>query len=149
MASAVRPSLAQNSLESQSGEGGIEQAKALAERLIANKTTALDTLVREELGIDPGELGGGSAWIAAASSFILFAVGAIFPVAPFFVLAGTGAVAASIVLSGAALLLIGVGTTFSTGRGALFSGMRQLLVGFAAAGVTFAIGHVIGVAVTG
>ena len=125
-----------------------DQAKALAERLIANKTTALDTLVREELGIDPGELGG-SAWIAAASSFILFAVGAIFPVAPFFLLAGTNAVAASIVLSGAALLLIGVGTTFFTGRGALFSGMRQLPVGFAAAGVTFAIGHVIGVAVTG
>ena len=125
-----------------------DQAKALAERLIANKTTALDTLVREELGIDPGELGG-SAWIAAASSFILFAMGAIFPVAPFFLLAGTSAVAASIVLSGAALLLIGVGTTFFTGRGALFSGMRQLLVGFAAAGVTFAIGHVIGVAITG
>ena len=69
--------------------------------------------------------------------------------APFFLLAGTSAVAASIVLSGAALLLIGVGTTFFTGRGALFSGMRQLLVGFAAAGVTFAIGHVIGVAITG
>src|SRR5713101_8757895 len=54
-----------------------DQAKALAERLIANKETALDTLVREELGIDPDELGG-SAWAAAGTSFLLFSVGAVF-----------------------------------------------------------------------
>ena len=54
----------------------MDQAKALAQRLIANKETALDTLVREELGIDPEELGG-SAWAAAGTSFLLFAVGAI------------------------------------------------------------------------
>ena len=125
-----------------------DQAKALAERLIANKATALDTLVREELGIDPTELGG-SAWAAAGSSFFLFAAGAIFPVAPYFVLGGLRAVAASIALSGVALFLIGVGTSFFTGRGAVFSGARQLLVGFAAAAVTYGIGHVIGVAVTG
>jgi VIT1/CCC1 family predicted Fe2+/Mn2+ transporter len=58
-----------------------DQAKALAERLVANKGTALDTLVREELGIDPDELSG-SAWAAAATSFLLFSVGAVFPVAP-------------------------------------------------------------------
>jgi VIT1/CCC1 family predicted Fe2+/Mn2+ transporter len=57
-----------------------DQAKALAQRLIANKETALDTLVREELGIDPDEVGG-SAWAAAGTSFLLFAIGAIFPVA--------------------------------------------------------------------
>src|SRR5436190_6987436 len=62
-------------------------AKSLAERLIANKKTALDTLVREELGIDPEELGG-SAWAAASTSFLLFAVGAISPVAPYFALTG-------------------------------------------------------------
>jgi vacuolar iron transporter family protein len=60
-----------------------DQAKALAQRLIANKETALDTLVREELGIDPEELGG-SAWAGAGTSFLLFALGAIFPVAPYF-----------------------------------------------------------------
>ena len=125
-----------------------EQAKALAERLIANKATALDTLVREELGIDPGELGG-SAWTAALSSFGLFALGAIFPVAPYFALSGTTAVIASVVLSGAALFLIGLGTSFFTGRGALFSGARQLLIGFAAAAVTYGIGRLIGVAVAG
>src|ERR1700675_4952285 len=73
-------------------------ARALADKLMANKDTALDTLVREELGIDPTELGG-SPWAAASSSFALFALGAIFPVAPFFWLGGLAAVGASVVLS--------------------------------------------------
>jgi len=122
-------------------------AKSLAEQLITNKKTALDTLVREELGIDPEELGG-SAWAAAGTSFLLFAVGAIFPVAPYFALAGMPAMIASLAASGAALFLIGAGTTLFTGRGVLPSGMRQLLVGFAAAGVTFGVGKLIGVTVT-
>jgi VIT1/CCC1 family predicted Fe2+/Mn2+ transporter len=125
-----------------------DQAKALARRLIANKETALDTLVREELGIDPDELGG-SAWAAAGISFLLFAVGAIFPVAPYFALAGLPAVIASLAASGLALFAIGAGTSLFTGLGVLFSGLRQVLVGFAAAGVTYGIGKLIGVAVTG
>src|SRR6185295_6047214 len=88
-------------------------ARALTERLMANKDSALDTLVREELGIDPDELGG-SAWTAAGASFALFAAGAIFPVAPFFWLDGTAALAASLASSGAALVLIGVGTSLFT-----------------------------------
>lgn len=124
---------------------GIEesQAGALAERLLANKDTALDTLAREELGIDPQELGG-SPWEAATTSFLLFAVGAIFPVIPFFVLHGTTAVIASLLLSGVALALIGAGTSLFTGRSALFSGIRQLLIGYAAAGVTYGLGMVAG-----
>ena len=125
-----------------------DQAKALAQRLIANKETALDTLVREELGIDPDELGG-SAWAAAGTSFLLFAVGAIFPVGPYFALAGLPALVASLAASGAALFLIGAGTTLFTGLSVWFSGMRQLLIGFAAAGVTFSVGKLIGAAVTG
>jgi VIT1/CCC1 family predicted Fe2+/Mn2+ transporter len=125
-----------------------ELAKTLAEQLIANKKTALDTLVREELGIDPNELGG-SAWAAAATSFMLFTVGAIFPVAPYFVLAGMPALAASLAASGVALLLIGAGTSLFTGRAVWFSGVRQLVVGLAAAGVTFGIGKLIGVAIAG
>ena len=125
-----------------------DMAKSLAERLIANKKTALDTLVREELGIDPDELGG-SAWTAGGTSFLLFSLGAIFPVAPYFSLAGMPAVIASLAASGIALFLIGAGTTLFTGRGVLPSGVRQLLVGFAAAGVTFGVGKLIGVAVTG
>ncbi len=123
-------------------------AKSLAEQLIANKKTALDTLVREELGIDPEELGG-SAWAAASTSFLLFAVGAVFPVAPYFELAGLPAIIASLLASGMALFLIGAGTTLFTGRVVVLSGTRQLLVGFAAAGVTFGIGKLIGIAVTG
>ena len=125
-----------------------ELAKTLAKQLISNKKTALDTLVREELGIDPDELGG-SAWVAAGTSFLLFAVGAIFPVAPYFTLAGIPALIASLAASGVALFLIGAGTSLFTGRNVLFSGVRQLLVGLAAAGVTFGIGRLIGVAVTG
>jgi VIT1/CCC1 family predicted Fe2+/Mn2+ transporter len=125
-----------------------ELAKTLAKQLIANKKTALDTLVREELGIDPDELGG-SAWTAGATSFMLFAAGAIFPVAPYFGLGGTPALAASLAASSAALFLIGAGTSLFTGRGVWFSGVRQLAVGLAAAAVTFGIGRLIGAAVTG
>lgn len=125
-----------------------DQARALAEKLISNKETALDTLTREELGIDPEELGG-SPWSAASTSFVLFAAGAIFPVAPFFFATGMRAVFAALIASGAALFGIGAATTFFTGRGVLFSGLRQLLVGFAAAGITYGIGHLIGVAVEG
>jgi vacuolar iron transporter family protein len=125
-----------------------DQARVLAQRLIANKETALDTLVREELGIDPEELGG-SAWAAAGTSFVLFSVGAIFPVAPYFALPGRPAVIVSLAASGAALFLIGAGTTLFTGLGVWFSGMRQVLVGFAAAAVTYGVGKLIGVAVMG
>ncbi|MGA7261916.1 MAG: VIT1/CCC1 family protein [Stellaceae bacterium] len=125
-----------------------DQAKVLAQRLIANKETALDTLVREELGIDPDVLGG-SAWAAAGTSFLLFAIGAIFPVAPYFVVAGLPAVIASLAASGLALFLIGAGTTLFTGLGVWFSGLRQLLIGFAAAGATYGVGKLIGAAITG
>ncbi|HEV2303448.1 MAG TPA: VIT1/CCC1 family protein [Stellaceae bacterium] len=124
------------------------EAKALAERLIANHNTALDTLVREELGIDPQELGG-SAWKAGAVSFLLFAAGAIFPVAPYFALGGLAAAAASLCASGVALLLIGGGTALFSGRGVAFSALRQLLVGAAAAGITYGIGRLVGAAFSG
>ncbi|HVZ02969.1 MAG TPA: VIT1/CCC1 transporter family protein [Dongiaceae bacterium] len=124
------------------------QAKALADRLISNKETALDTLAREELGIDPEELGG-SAWAAAGSSFALFAVGAIFPVLGFFFLEGEPAIWTGVGLSAAALFAIGAGTSLFTGRGLIFSGLRQLAIGLAAAGVTYAIGRAIGISLGG
>jgi VIT1/CCC1 family predicted Fe2+/Mn2+ transporter len=124
------------------------QAEALATQMMANKDTALDTLVREELGIDPDELGG-SAWTAGASSFLLFSVGAIFPVAPFLFLGGRGAIAASLVASGIALAAIGAGTSLFTGRSLAFSGFRQLLIGYAAAAITYGIGMLAGVTLGG
>jgi vacuolar iron transporter family protein len=124
------------------------QAEALARQMMGNKQTALDTLVREELGLDPEDLGG-SAWTAAASSFLLFSLGAIFPVLPFLFLSGTTAILASLVAGGVALAAIGAGTSLFTGRGFAFSAVRQLLIGYAAAGLTYAIGLVAGVSLGG
>lgn len=122
------------------------QARALAEKLMADKDTALDTLVREELGIDPEELGG-SAWAAAGSSFLLFAVGAIFPVIPFFWLGGNAAVLVSLALSGVALALIGTATSLFTGRNIVYTSLRSLVLGFAAAAITYGVGRIVGVAI--
>ena len=125
-----------------------DEARRLADRLMADKNTALDTLAREELGIDPEELGG-SAWAAAATSFLLFSFGAIIPVLPFLALTGTPAVIGSLVLSGLAMAGIGAGTTLFTGRPVVFSALRQLAIGLAAAGITFAVGRLIGVSLGG
>ncbi len=122
------------------------QAKILAAKMMTNQTTALDTLAREELGIDPDELGG-SAWAAAVTSFFLFAIGAIIPVAPFIVLTGNFTVVASLLFSGVGLFAIGAGITLLTGRSVLYSGMRQVVFGFAAAAITFGVGRLIGVAI--
>ena len=124
------------------------QARALADQLMSNKDTALDTLVREELGIDPDDLGG-SAWGAAASSFCLFAIGAIFPIIGFLFLTGSLAIIVGIASSCVALFAIGAGTSLFTGRGVVFSGLRQIGIGLGAAAITFGIGRLIGVSLGG
>ena len=125
-----------------------KSAKTLADKLFESKEAALDTLAREELGIDPTELGG-SPWAAAFSSFFLFATGAIFPVFAFFFMHGWPAVWTSIALSGAALVAIGAATTIFTGRSIAYSAVRQLAIGLAAALVTFGVGKLVGVTVGG
>jgi VIT1/CCC1 family predicted Fe2+/Mn2+ transporter len=124
------------------------EAQQLARRLISDKAQALDTLAREELGIDPDELGG-SAWGAAGASFCLFALGAIIPVMPFFFVSGLAGAMASLGIGLAALFGIGAGVTLLTGRGVLYSGTRQVLLGLLAAGITFGLGHLIGVSLGG
>ncbi|NOT04810.1 MAG: rubrerythrin family protein, partial [Anaerolineales bacterium] len=104
----------------------------------------LDTLAREELGIDPEELGG-SAYEAAFTSFFLFAVGAFFPLFPYLFWSGNLAIYISLVVSGIGLFIIGAAITLMTGRGILFSGTRQVLVGIAAAVLTYGVGRLIGV----
>ena len=99
---------------------------------------ALETHAREELGLDPDELG--SPWGAAGSSFIMFAVGAAIPLIPFLIGSGTAAVVASILCGMVALFVTGSVLTRFTGRPWLLSGGRMLLVGAAAAGITFGIG---------
>ena len=124
------------------------EADAMVKQLLADRSKALDALTREELGIDPEGLGG-SAWQAAAFSFVLFALGAAVPVLPFLVARGGAAVASSVILSAVALFGTGAAITVFTGVSVWRSGMRQLLMGLAAAGVTFVIGKLIGMAVTG
>jgi len=124
------------------------EAQQLARRLIGDKARALDTLAREELGIDPDELGG-SAWGAAGASFCLFALGAIIPVAPFFFVSGMAGAVASMGIGLAALFGIGAGVTLLTGQGVLYAGTRQVLLGLLAAGITFGLGHLIGASLGG
>jgi VIT1/CCC1 family predicted Fe2+/Mn2+ transporter len=121
------------------------EAEAIAARMFSDPKHALDTLVREELGLDPDELG--SAWGAAIGSFIAFAIGAIIPVVPYVLATGGTAFTVSIGLSVAALFAVGAGVSLLTGRSMLFSGSRQVLIGGAAAIVTYIVGNLIGVAV--
>ena len=118
-------------------------AREIADRLIASESSALDTLAREELGIDPTELGG-SAIQAATTSFLLFACGAIIPLLPFFVLSGQDAIIASLIASAVGLFGIGAGITLLTGRSVWSSGTRQVIVGLAAAAITYGVGRLIG-----
>jgi len=118
-------------------------AGELADQLLGDREQALSTLAREELGIDPAELGG-SPWTAAITSFVLFALGAVIPVIAYILLSGDGAIALSVALSAAALFGLGAATTLVTGRGVLFSGVRQLLIGVCAAAFTFGIGSLVG-----
>lgn len=124
------------------------RAREMASHMMADKNNILDTLAREELGIDPEELGG-SAWEAAFTSFVLFAVGAIFPIISFVFMNGTNAIFASMAISAIGLFIVGALITLMTGQKVLYSGIRQVLVGLAAAVLTFGIGRLIGVSVGG
>jgi vacuolar iron transporter family protein len=124
------------------------QARDLADHLLSDPATALDTLAREELAIDPQELGG-SAWVAAFTSFLLFALGALFPVLPYVFLTGTAGIIASAVVSTVGLFGIGAAITLMTGQNALISGLRQVMFGLAAAAITFGAGRLLGTNVSG
>ena len=123
-----------------------DRAKELAAHMMEDKDSILDTLAREELGIDPEELGG-SAYEAAIMSFFLFTFGAIFPMLPYLFWNGTLAIILSLFVSAVGLFIIGAAITLMTGKSILFSGTRQVLVGIAAAGLTYGIGKLIGVSV--
>jgi VIT1/CCC1 family predicted Fe2+/Mn2+ transporter len=123
------------------------EAERVAARIFEDRETALDTLVREELGLDPDELG--SPWGAAFGSFVAFAIGAAIPVIPYLFGGGPAVFVTSIVASLIALFIVGAGVSLLTGRSMLFSGFRQLAIGAAAASVTYAVGTLIGVGVAG
>lgn len=121
----------------------LDEARNAAKRILGDHETALDTLTREELGMSEEEAG--NAMVAASTSFFLFGAGAALPVIPWLFVGGATGMVFSAVLAGLGLFGAGAVTTLFTGRGALFSGVRMLLFGLAAAAITFGIGKVIGV----
>jgi VIT1/CCC1 family predicted Fe2+/Mn2+ transporter len=121
-----------------------KDADRLAQRLVADPEHALDTLAREELGLNPDELG--SPLGAAISSFLSFAVGAVLPLAPWLLVRPPQALAMSVVVTAVALFVVGAMLSLFTGRNAMYSGARMLVLGAIAGAVTFAIGHLLGVA---
>jgi VIT1/CCC1 family predicted Fe2+/Mn2+ transporter len=118
-------------------------ARQLVDRIMADPEVALDTLVREELGLNPNDLG--SPWSAAISSFLAFATGALVPLLPFLFTVGVGAIIASGVLSALALTGVGAAISVFTGRSAWRSGLRMVAIGGGAAAITYLIGSLVGV----
>ncbi len=122
-----------------------EESRRVASRLMADPEVALDTLAREELGLDPSQLGAPVA--AASSSFVAFVVGAAIPLLPYALDTGELAFWLSGSFSGLALLLAGGILARLTGVNAAWGAGRMLLAGGAAATVTYGIGRLIGVSV--
>ena len=124
---------------------GVEPAMAdeLSVKMMRDPDLALETHAREELGYTPGQTG--RPLQAAASSFVTFALGAFIPLLPWLFTDGTAAILWSVALGAVASLVVGAALSFFTGRWWLWSAGRQLLISTAAAGVTFSIGHFIGV----
>lgn len=124
-----------------------EQAAELSQTIMANEKLALETHIREELGLNPEELG--SPWGAVVSSFFSFVFGAVIPVFPYIFLSGTAAFVFSIVLSGLSLLAVGATLSLLTNRSWLFSSLRMLFIGSAAAAVSYLVGWMLGVSISG
>ncbi len=122
-------------------------ARMMARRIVENPRTAIDTLAREELGLDPSQLG--SPWVAAGSSFVAFILGAIVPVIPYIVTRGGTAFLTSAILSCLALFAVGALLSIFSARGALFSGARMLAIGLCASAITYGVGWLLGVSVAG
>ncbi len=124
-----------------------EEAKKVAARIMSNPQVALDTMAREELGLDPDDLG--SPVGAALSSFTAFVGGAIVPILPYILNLGGPAFALSAVLSVIALVLVGGALSLASGKSWYMGSLRMLLAGGAAAAVTYGIGSLIGVTLAG
>jgi vacuolar iron transporter family protein len=116
-------------------------AKRLATSMTSDPQRALDALAREELGLNIGQLG--SPWGAAIASFFAFAGGAAVPLLPY--IFGNGKLGWSIALAGVALFAVGCALSLFTGRSALVSGLRMLLIGACAGIATYLIGSLLGV----
>ncbi|MBI3773690.1 MAG: VIT1/CCC1 transporter family protein [Gammaproteobacteria bacterium] len=121
----------------------MDQARQIAQELIRDPEHALNTLAREELGMNPDDLG--SPWGAAMASFSAFAVGGVLPLLPFLFGAGTQAVLGAAILGAISLFAVGATLSLFTGRAAWWSGLRMLLIGGGAGAVTYLVGGWLGV----
>jgi vacuolar iron transporter family protein len=122
-----------------------EQAKALADAVFADPERAMATLTREELGLNPDDLG--SPWGAALSSFVSFAIGAALPLLPFLIGSAAHGLVLAMALTAASLFVVGATLSLFSGRSALYGGVRMLAIGAAAVAATYSIGKAIGVAI--
>jgi len=122
-----------------------ETAQELAAEMMRDPELALETHAREELGINPAQLG--SPVAAAVSSFISFAVGAMVPLLPWFIGSGSGAVLWSVLLGAAVSIIVGAALSHFTGRSPVRSALRQLFVSAIAGGFTYSLGAAVGVGV--
>jgi VIT1/CCC1 family predicted Fe2+/Mn2+ transporter len=119
-----------------------DMADELSGKMMRDPDLALETHAREELGFTPGETG--NPLQAAASSFVMFALGAFIPLLPWLITGGTTATLWSVALGVVASFAVGAALSIFTGRSWLWSASRQLLIATAAAGVTYSIGHLVG-----
>ena len=124
----------------------LEQARRVTRELVKNEANALDALAREELGLNPDDLG--SPWGAAIYSFLAFALGAIIPLVPFlFGLPLQQSVTIAAITAGIALFGVGAALSLFTGRSALAGGLRMVLIGGGAGIATWLIGSLLGAAI--
>jgi vacuolar iron transporter family protein len=119
-----------------------EEARRLADALIRDPDKALDTLAREELGLNPAELG--SPWGAAISSFLAFSVGAFIPLLPYLLMRGETALYGTLIATGVCLFGVGAAISLFTGKQAWYGGLRMLAIGAAAGAATWGIGRAVG-----
>ncbi|MCB5190733.1 VIT1/CCC1 transporter family protein [Methylobacillus arboreus] len=119
-----------------------DEAQKLAGRLVADPELGLDILTREELGLNPDELG--SPWAAAGSSFISFLLGGMIPLLPWLLNVSEHALEIAFGLTGVALFIVGAMLALFSGRNMIYGGVRMLLIGAAAGGLTYWIGSLLG-----
>lgn len=121
-----------------------ETATRATEEIHRDETKAMNFHLVQELGVDPREKP--SPWVAALSSFFLFAIGAVIPLIPY--LLGYESLWAGLACGGVGLLLAGAAAARFTRRPRIRSAVRQLLLGGAAIALTYLVGYLIGVSVS-
>jgi len=123
-----------------------DQARKIAATILADPEKGLETLVKEELGLDPSGLA--SPYQAAGASFLSFALGAVIPLVPYLLIRGSGAFLGTLIATAASLLAVGASISLFTGRNPVRSALRQALIGALAAGATYLVGKLLGVSIS-